>query len=445
VKASHIAWSRALLIASIAAASTARADPAPEPAPARSVALPSVDAASTLDQLVAYAWATSPEARAAEQRWLAAQARPAQEGSLPDPKIDYMLDVTSRIHEQEIVVMQGVPWPGKLDRRRDAASLAADSEERRVEAVRQSIRQKIADAYYELAYLSRAIDITRDALGFVRQSEQAARAQYLTKPENAYAQVLQAQVELARLENDLATLEARLSPERARLNAALGRDPADPVAAEAQLPDTLLDANDTDVLARLREKSPALAALASDIASRQASERAARLESYPDLEFGVGGDVTEETVIFRAAISIPLWDGKNKARIREAVANRLLAAHEREAAINDLEVATSRLLFEHRDAHRKARLLANVIIPKADEAVRSTLACCGAGTATLLESLDTQRTLLSVQLEHERARADRAQALAALEAIVGEPLPTRTDDPPAPQSQTPATPEGASR
>ncbi|MGD9691935.1 MAG: TolC family protein [Phycisphaerales bacterium] len=438
MKASHTAYPRALVAALIVMTSHAAAgEPTAQPEP-RSVALPSVDASSTLDQLVAYAWATSPEVRAAEQRWLAAQARPAQEGSLPDPKVDYMLDVTNRIHEQEIVVMQGVPWPGKLDRRRDAASLAADSEERRVEAVRQGIRQKVADAYYELAYLSRAIAITNDALGFVSQSEQAARAQYLTKTENAYAKLLQAQVERARIENDLATLIARIAPERARLNAALGRNPADPVPTNAQLPDTLLDADDAHVLARLREKSPALAALASDIASRQASERAARLESYPDLEFGVGGDVTEETVIFRAAITIPLWDGKNKARVREAVANRLLAAHEREAAINDLEAATSRLLFEHRDAHRKATLLEHVIIPKADEAVRSTLACCGAGTATLLESLDTQRTLLSVQLEHERARADRAQALAALEAIVGEPLPTRTDDPP-------ATPEGASR
>lgn len=437
---------RALAAAAVLVPAWAVARPSPQPESPRSVALPSIGPDSPLEDLVRFAWANSPEVRAAEQRWFAAQARPEQDGALPDPKLDYMLDFDdSKIHEQEITLMQGLPWPGKLDRRRDAAALAADGEEQRLEAVRQAVRQRVADAYYELSYLDRAILITHEATGFVRQAEQAARAQYLTKPENAYAQVLQAQVELAKLENDLATLEARIKPERARLNAALGRPAGEPVAAAAATPDNVLDLADEQVLDRLRTKSPSLAAFAADIASRQASERAARLESLPDFEVGVGGDVAEETVILKAAISIPLWDGKNKARIREAVANRLLAAHEREAAVNDLEAAASRLLFEHHDASRQIRLLRGVIIPKADEAVRSTLACCGAGTATLLESLDTQRTLLAAQLDEARALTDRAQSLAALEGLVGEPLPTRTDDPPAPPSQPPANPEGASR
>lgn len=405
------------------------------------MALPSIDADSPLDELVRYAWANSPEVRAAEQRWRSAQARPDQEGALPDPKLDYMLDFDdSRIHEQEITLMQGLPWPGKLDRRRDAAARAADSEERRLEAARQAVRQRVADAYFELAYLDRAMDITREATGFVRQSEQAARAQYLTQPENAYAKVLQAQVELARLENDLATLEARVAPERARLNAAVGRPALEPIGHAAHTPESVLELSDEQVMTLIREKSPSLAAFASDIAARQESERAARLDSRPDFELGIGGDVAEETIIFKAAISIPLWNGKNKARIREAVANRLLAAHEREAAINDLESAASRLLFEHRNADRQVRLLRDIIIPKADEAVRSTLACCGAGTASLLESLDTQRTLLNVQLEQERARANRAQALVALEAIVGEPLPALTTTPAAPNAPEGVTP-----
>ncbi len=432
-------WSWPALMAAAALSAPALTQSADTPEPARSVAMPTVHAGSTLDELVRFAWTNSPEVRAAEQRWRAAQARPDQDAALADPVIDYMLDFDdSKIHEQEITLMQSLPWPGKLDRRRDAATHAASGEEQRLEAVRQAVRQRVADAYFELAYLARAIVITREATGYLRQAEQAARAQYLTKPENAYAEVLTAQVEFARLENDLATLEARIAPVRARLNAALGRPAASPAADNASTPDSVLSLEDEQVLARVRDKSPSLAAFAADIAARQASERAARLEALPEFALGVGGDVAEETVILKAAISIPLWSGKNKARVREAVANRLLAAHEREAAANDLEATASRLLFEHRDADRQARLLESIIIPKADEAVRSTLACCGAGTASLLESLDTQRTLLTMQLEHERARANRAQALVALEAIVGEPLPTLPH--PAP---TPSTPHGA--
>ncbi|HUI28280.1 MAG TPA: TolC family protein, partial [Candidatus Kryptonia bacterium] len=42
----------------------------------------------TLDVLVAYARAHNPEIRAAEARWRAALARPAQAGALPDPMLN---------------------------------------------------------------------------------------------------------------------------------------------------------------------------------------------------------------------------------------------------------------------------------------------------------------------------------------------------------------------
>ena len=41
-----------------------------------------------------------------------------------------------------------------------------------------------------------------------------------------------------------------------------------------------------------------------------------------------------------------------------------------------------------------------------------------------LDLLDTERTLLEFLLAIERAHADRGQALARLQSLVGEPIPT---------------------
>src|SRR5574337_1905422 len=41
-----------------------------------------------LADLIAYARQNNPEIRAAQEKWRAAQARPSQAGSLPDPMVD---------------------------------------------------------------------------------------------------------------------------------------------------------------------------------------------------------------------------------------------------------------------------------------------------------------------------------------------------------------------
>lgn len=381
---------------------------------------------ATLDDVLAYAQAHSAAMLAAQERWRMLTARIDQSRSLPDPRISYMQERDRRPHEQEIMVSQAFPWFGTLGRRRDAAAREADAELARVSATWLSVRERVVEAAVELAYLERQIALTRDTLELLRQVEASIRARH-TVQSDLFAQVVRAQVEIGRVENEVRTLEARRAPLRARLNAMLSRDDGDPLPTEWTLPDELLNEPDDRVLAMLDEHNPELRAMGLMVEALREGQEAARLETRPEFEIGVGGDATEDTFIASISMSIPLWGEKNKARVREATSARIVAAYERDDARHRLRADAADLLFQHGDAQRRIAVLRSTLIPKAEEAMRATLACCAAGTAGFLDALDAERTLLALRLEEARALADRATTLVRLESLTGAPLARVSD------------------
>lgn len=99
------------------------------------VAEESVTQTLDVNDLIQEALVHNPEIQAAQQRYRAAQARPSQAGSLPDPMIE------GAYHNEPITpftlgrsdfsflrfgVSQEVPFPGKLSLREDIASREAE-------------------------------------------------------------------------------------------------------------------------------------------------------------------------------------------------------------------------------------------------------------------------------------------------------------------------------
>ena len=69
----------------------------------------------------------------------------------------------------------------------------------------------------------------------------------------------------------------------------------------------------------------------------------------------------------------------------------------------------------------------DVLIPKAKESIGSTETAFRAGSASFLDLVDAERSLLEFELSFERALADRAQRLAELEMLVGRTLSQGTE------------------
>ena len=402
---------------------------------------PGLSGTASPDEYIRYALYNSPAVEAAFQRWRAASERLPQVSALPDPRLSfgyYVEEVQTRTGPQEarLGVDQTFPWPGELQDREDAAARAAMAAWREFEAVRLTVAERVVGTLHDLAYLDATIAITRDNLDLLRSFEEVLRARYRVGS-GSHPELVRVQVELGQVEDRVTQLEAMRPPYVAELNAALNRsmDAAVPRVIRIEERVASIDAAQLSEIARRR--NPSLLALDEAFEQQRRLGDVARKEGLPDLtvgfEYVFTGDAInpatpgsgDDPILLRFGINVPLWREKYDAGVREATARRLAIAHERADRANQIAAGIQRAWFEHTDANRRVGLYENALMPKAEESLRASLAGFRAGDASFLDLLDTERTLLGFAVAAERARADRGKALARLNTLVGEPIPTR--------------------
>jgi len=407
--------------------------------------LPQLTESSGLSDYLEYAALNNPGLQAAFNRWKAALERIPQVRALPEPRLTYRYFVKQMDTRQSVGLEQMFPWFGKLKLDGDAAFEAAEVERERWEAAKVRLINEVKQTYYEYYYLSRALTVTEENRELMKYLESVARAKYKVATAQQ-ADLIRAQVELGKLENDVRSLTALREPSAARLNAALNR----PVSADLPWPKSIAQENinmpDEEILARLGEANPELRSLNHEIAQQKVARARAKKEYYPDITLGVeymdsiSPQPDEFALMF--GVTLPVWTKKYRAMEREAVLRQRAAVLDRADRQNMLNADAKMAIYGLRDAERKINLYRDTLLPIAKQALKSTEAAYAVGTATFSDLVDTERTLLEFTLSSERALADHAQRLAELEMLVGRELPRGMPEQKAePKSGEPGPPE----
>ena len=385
---------------------------------------------STLADYLAYAALHNPQLQSSFAEWQAAREQVPQARSLADPLATYRLflmsdsgDTDKNVYE----INQMFPWPGKLRLRGEVASREAQAARERFDGQRLRLNFTVQQVYAELYYLQREIGITQQNIDLLAQAEALARVRYATSA-GGHPDVIRAQVEQGKLADRLRTLGKLQAPTVARLNAAMNRPPAAPIAGPTQLPRIEGELSDQQLLAIAGQANPELRAMDQEIAARGHDVALARKEYYPDVMLGVGAedfrveDDDEDMVMGMVTVNLPIWYDKLAAGVRQARWRRLGAVTRRQAMLNDVGTDVERSLFEFEDAGRKVGLYRDTLLPKAEQGLQASLAAYRTGGVDFQTYLDAQQTLLEFQLSLERSQADRVQRLAELEMLVGQPL-----------------------
>ncbi|MHC4150194.1 MAG: TolC family protein, partial [Planctomycetota bacterium] len=155
----------------------------------------------TLPDYLGYAERNNAALKSIFQHFIAAAQKVPQARALPDPKVtySYFLDeVETRVgpQRQKFGIMQTFPWFGELEAQTDAASAAAKAASKRYEAEKLKLFYQVKDAFYEYAYLARAVAITSQNLELLKYFEEVARTKYMAAA-GSHPDVIRAQVELA--------------------------------------------------------------------------------------------------------------------------------------------------------------------------------------------------------------------------------------------------------
>ncbi|MEJ2720301.1 MAG: TolC family protein [bacterium] len=393
-----------------------------------------------LDDYLTYAAYRSPALKAAFYQWQSLLEKSGYVGSLPDPMLSYgyyVQPVETRVGPQNhrLSLRQTFPWFGTLGAKRDATSETAWSAYEKFESHKLRLFYQVKAAYYDYYYLGRRLAINKDNFELLTFWESVARAKYrvaLTKQPD----VIKAQVELGKLEDQIRSLEDELKPAAARLRAVLNLPDSVgiPLPTEIHVEEVPIDRDSVLVIALHR--NPDLRSAARLIEKENAERRVAGKSSLPDFTIGVDyiatgsalnplmEDSGKDAWVVSAGVCIPLWFGKNKARRQEAEALYRKAQYEYSDARNHLEAFTEKVVYDYNDALRKTRLYRDGLLPKAEQALNSSYTAYEAGETDFLNVLDAQRQLLDFQLKYEEARSDLALHRAQIEMITGRELET---------------------
>ena len=380
--------------------------------------------------------AASPRIAAAGALARAADARIAPARRPPDPQLQFGLmnrslpglGLADPLGMNQVQLMQMVPFPGKLRMAGQVASARAEAERARSTDVSWDIRARAAMAFYELYQMDRSLLVAQETLRILQDLAATAQTMYGVG-EGRQADVLRAQVEIARMSEDITRMRAERVSAAARLNALLALDPSAALGSPIlpSFPEAL-PALDT-LVAEAERNRPMVQAAEAEVRAAGAGLRLARREIWPDLQVGVqygqrpmdGG--TDRMVSLMLGVNVPIFAGSRQlAMRREAAAMQQMAAADLAAMQADTRGRVAELYAGAERARRLGELYRRTILPQAHTTVASALAAYRVGGVDFMTLLDDQMTVNRYRQDLFALEAQRGQALAELEMHLGRPL-----------------------
>jgi len=395
---------------------------------------------STVDDYIKIGLEHNPGLKAAFYEWKSAFKKIAQVFSLPDPQFtytDYIKEVETRVGPQQkaFSIKQKFPFPDKLWIRKNKAFKVSEIAYHNFAKKSLDLIYEITEVYYEYAYLSKAIALTKENMKLLGNFESVAQAKYrsgLAKNQD----LLKVQVELGKLENDLYSLEDLRTALVARLNALLNLPQGNLLPwPNESLEEITLDDKHADVnilFDSLNKDNPQLLALSQNIKKNEDGLKLAKREFFPDFTLGLtqidtadalnpsSPDSGKDPLMVMFSVNVPIWIWRLNAGVAEARASLQAAKESRLNKENELSSKLALLHYKLRDSLRQSQLYKNALLPKAEQTLNATKAGYEAGGVDFLSLIDAQRVLLNFQLAYYRHNANFYQRLRELKTILGK-------------------------
>ncbi|MEH6358816.1 MAG: TolC family protein [Pseudomonadales bacterium] len=384
----------------------------------------------------------SPSLAQMQARYEALTEIPSQVGALPDPTlnlnaINFPTDTFARDQEPmtqfQIGFSQEFPFPGKLSLRKEAAEFDAKAASYSVEELRLQLVSTVKNTWWQLFYLERALTTLTQNQALLRQFISVAKTKYETGM-GLQQDVLLAQLELAKSMDQRIHLQAMRHHKVIYLNVLMDR----PVNSLVVLPEQVSKAmpnikSEDDLHLRSEATRPLLSKIVTDIDAAQARLDLAKRDYYPDFTVGMNyGDRSGDNALPRGgeradflslklAVKIPLYAGRKQSK---AVAQKTSELQSSRYTLQDKKgmvmVEISASIADYLHSREQFILFETGIVPLARQTVESMLVAYQVSEVDFLNLIRSQMTLFNYELQYWKTLTEAKQALARLQAAVGE-------------------------
>ena len=366
----------------------------------------------------------------------AAEARVPGARRPPDPELqlglmNYMLPAftaTDVLSMNQVQLMQLLPIAGQLGIAGRVAAAQATATGFRAQGVRWDVRLRVALVFFDLYQTDRSIVVALNTQRLLQDISSTSQAMYRVG-EGRQADVLRAQVDIARMTEEIERLRATRRALEARLNGILDRSGRTAVgdAALPAFPEQIPEADTLEAWA-LRER-PSVRAGAADVQAAADETILARRAIWPDLRIGIqygwrpSPAGTDQMGSLMLGASVPVFAGSRQLRAREEAGARYAAA---QAELGVIRAETRGELGEAVAGLRRARTLRalyrSTVLPQAEASVASAMSAYRVGTVNLMTLLDNQTMVNRYRQELIALEADEGKAWAELEMLTGRVL-----------------------
>lgn len=393
---------------------------------------------------------SNPGAAAARALARAAQSRVSAAKLPPDPEVELAfmnrelpgLAPMPGTGMTQLTVMQMLPVAGQLGLRGRIAGSQATAAAERAGETEWEVRAAVAMAFYDLYAADGQLAVTRESLRLLEDIRQTAESMYRVG-EGRQADVLRAQVQIAREAEDTIRMVAVRNAMAAKLAALLGdvgAESADSRAAQWRrtlvlplFPQSIppLDSLDQRALTGRRM----LKAGEAEVAAGATSRRLAQREIWPDLRIGLAyargpslaamdePSSTQRMASLMLGASVPIFArGRQLAMREEAAAMEQMAAFDLAAMRADTRARVAATHADLERARRLQQLYRTTVLPQARATVQSSLSAYRVGSVDFMTLLDSQMLVTNYRRDLVMLDAEEGKAWAELEMLLSAEL-----------------------
>jgi len=353
------------------------------------------------------------------------------EGQLPDPMVSAQvvnLPTDSFSVNQEpmtqalrVGVRQEFPAGRSLRIRASQQIAAAQAEQARTEQALREIVLETRQAWLELAWHRRAVEILQQSRNRIEQQIGSLQSRFAAGGLNAQS-LLRAELELSLLDDRITEHRRMAESARAALARYIGSE------AYRRIPDTLpeftLDSTRLDRLERHLVDHPEITARQSLAEAANQGIALARQAYKPKLAVEAGYGFRSERpdlASIGVSLSVPLFTGQRQDKRQEAAVQRSRAAQfELDDHLRELRRQLDEALSDWRRYQERLTLYEQVVDQRAEQTVEASITTYANGQTDFAELIRSQLAALDVQIKQAELAAQAGKAWARITYLVGE-------------------------
>jgi outer membrane protein TolC len=384
----------------------------------------------TLGVVEKYALEADPAVIASQSRAVALQEQAVADGQLPDPKLGLGIynvplndfSVTREPSTQfRTKVQQAFPRGDTLHYQQKRTEWLGKAEAAQTILARREIRRDVRQAYLELYYQVRAADIVARSRGFFQSLVEITRAHFATGRVDQQ-DVLQAQLELSRLDDRATHIDGNIEEQQALLTRWLNDYAWRPI--DSRFP-TLPDLPPLEVLKASLEEHPSIQTASARVEADQQLVKVAREQYKPGWNVGVeyrkrfgddpNGSNREDMMAAMVTVDLPLFTEKRQdKRLAASRENAEAEIQTREQRLRELRRKLERNYAQWKRLGAQEALYHERLVSEAHQNAEAALNAYQSGTSEFINLMRARITELDVQLNDLRVRVDYAKAQARL-------------------------------